>query len=116
MAQPTNTFDSYDAVGIRERLARCNLQVSPMRNALLLEVSKTSASNTLVEWQTDSLRASAANAHIEGDATAAEARCATTRLGNYTQIFKNAVVVPTQTKVGQSWSCKRSCVPNFEDR
>jgi len=48
----------------------------------------------LVEWQTDSLRASAANAHIEGDATAGEARSATTRLGNYTQIFKNAVVVP----------------------
>ena len=39
------------------------------------------------------LRASAANAHIEGDATSAEARTATTRLGNYT-IFKNAVVVP----------------------
>jgi hypothetical protein len=48
----------------------------------------------LHEWQTDSLRASAANAHIEGDATTAEARSATTRLGNYTQIFKNAVVVP----------------------
>ena len=55
---------------------------------------KTTARNTLVEWQTDSLRASAANAHIEGDATTAEARSATTRLGNYTQIFKNAVVVP----------------------
>ena len=55
---------------------------------------KTTARNTLHEWQTDSLRASAANAHIEGDATSAEARTATTRLGNYTQIFKNAVVVP----------------------
>jgi hypothetical protein len=50
--------------------------------------------NTLTEWQTDSLRASGTNAHIEGDATAAEARTATSRLGNYTQIFKNAVVVP----------------------
>lgn len=40
------------------------------------------------------MRSSAANAHIEGDATTAEARSATTRLGNYTQIFKNAVVVP----------------------
>ncbi len=56
--------------------------------------AKSRARNTLHEWQTDSLRASAANAHIEGDATTAEARSATTRLGNYTQIFKNAVVVP----------------------
>lgn len=55
---------------------------------------KTKASNTYTEWQTDALRASAANAHIEGDDTTAEARTATTRLGNYTQIFKNAVVIP----------------------
>jgi len=31
---------------------------------------------------------------MEGDATTAEARVATVRLGNYTQIFKNAVVIP----------------------
>ena len=40
------------------------------------------------------MRAAAANAHIEGDDTTAEARTATSRLGNYTQIFKNAVVIP----------------------
>jgi hypothetical protein len=48
----------------------------------------------LVEWQTDSLRSSAANAHIEGDDTAADAATATSRLNNRTQIFKNAVTVP----------------------
>jgi hypothetical protein len=68
--------------------------VSPEETPFYSKAKKTSAKNTLVEWQTDSLRASAANAHIEGDATAGEARTATTRLGNYTQIFKNAVVVP----------------------
>ena len=26
MAQPSNTFDSYDAVGIREDFIGCNLQ------------------------------------------------------------------------------------------
>jgi len=56
--------------------------------------AKAKARNTYHEWQTDALRSSAANAHIEGDATAAEARTATTRLGNYTQIFKNAVIIP----------------------
>ena len=94
MAQPANTFDSYDAVGIREDLKDVIYNISPEETPFYSKSSKTSAKNTLVEWQTDSLRASAANAHIEGDATAGEARGATTRLGNYTQIFKNAVVVP----------------------
>ena len=60
----------------------------------LTKSRKVTASNTLHEWQTDALRSSTTNAHIEGDATTAEARTATTRLSNRTQIFKNAVVVP----------------------
>ena len=94
MAQPTNTFDSYDAVGIREDLKDVIYNISPEETPFYTKARKTTARNTLVEWQTDSLRASAANAHIEGDATTANARTATSRLGNYTQIFKNAVVVP----------------------
>ena len=93
MAQPTNTFDTYDSVGIREDLSNVIHNISPEETPFYSKAAKKAAKNTLVEWQTDSLRASAANAHIEGDATTAEARAATTRLGNYTQIFKNAVVV-----------------------
>ena len=94
MAQPSNTFDSYDAVGIREDLSDIITNISPEETPFMTKSGASRARNTLHEWQTDSLRASAANAHIEGDATTAEARSATTRLGNYTQIFKNAVVVP----------------------
>ena len=56
--------------------------------------AKVKATNTFHEWQTDSLRSSAANANIEGNEITAEARTATSRLGNYTQIFVNAVSVP----------------------
>ena len=94
MAQATNTFDSYDANGIREDLSDIITNVSPEESPFYSACKKTKARNTLHEWQTDSLRSSAANAHIEGDATTAEARTATVRLGNYTQIFKNAVVIP----------------------
>lgn len=94
MAQPSNTFDSYDAVGIREDLADYITMISPEETPFFTKSGKATARNTYHEWQTDALRASSANAHIEGDATTAEARTATTRLGNYTQIFKNAVVVP----------------------
>lgn len=94
MAQPTNTFDSYDAVGIREDLSDMIHDVSPEATPFYSACGKGKATNRLHEWQTDALRSSASNAHIEGDDTTAEARTATTRLGNYTQIFKNAVVVP----------------------
>lgn len=94
MAQPTNTFDSYDAVGIREDLSDVITNVSPEETPFHTKCRKTTAKNTLVEWQTDALRSSAANAHIEGDETTANAMTATSRLNNRTQIFKNAVTVP----------------------
>lgn len=94
MAQPTNTFDSYDAVGIREDLEDVIYDISPEETPFYSACKKVGASNTYHEWQTDALRASAANAHVEGDDTTAEARTATSRLGNYTQIFKNAVSIP----------------------
>ena len=94
MAQPTNSFDSYDANGIRESLEDIIYDVSPEETPFYSACKKVKATNTFHEWQTDALRASAANARIEGDDTTAEARAATSRLGNYTQIFKNAVVIP----------------------
>ena len=94
MAQPANTFDSYDAVGIREDLSDIIYDVSPEETPLFTALAKTKATNVKHEWQTDSLRSSGANAHIEGDDTAATARSATTRLDNQTQIFKDAVIIP----------------------
>ena len=94
MAQPANTFDSYDAKGIREDLEDVIYDISPEETPFYSACAKVKATNTFHEWQTDALRASADNKHVEGDETAAEARVATTRLGNYTQIFKNAVSVP----------------------
>ena len=94
MAQPSNTFDSYDANGIREDLENVIYDISPEETPFYSSLKKVKASNTYHEWQTDALRSSAANAHIEGDDTTGDARAVTTRLGNYTQIFKNAVVIP----------------------
>lgn len=94
MTQKTNTFDSYDANGIRESLEDVIYDISPEETPFYTKCGKVKATNVLHEWQTDTLRSSAANAHIEGDETAGEARTATTRLNNRTQIFKNAVVIP----------------------
>jgi len=94
MAQPTNTLDSYTVKGIREDLADVIYNISPEETPFYTACAKGTATNTLHEWQTDTLRSSADNAHIEGDDTIAEARAVTSRLGNYTQIFKNAVTIP----------------------
>jgi hypothetical protein len=94
MAQPSNTFDTYDSVGIREDLQDVIYSISPEETPFYSACKKVKASNTLHEWQTDTLRSSADNKHIEGDDTTSEARSATTRLGNYTQIFKNSVSIP----------------------
>lgn len=93
MAQPTNTYDSYDQTGIREDLSDMIYDISPDETPFYSACAKATAKNTYHEWQTDALRSSAVNAHIEGDDTVAVARTATTRLGNYTQIFKDAVVI-----------------------
>lgn len=93
MAQPTNTFDSYDMVGIREQLADTIDMISPDETPFYSKAGKGVARNTFVEWQTDSLRAAAANAVIEGDDRTASARTPTTRLGNYTQLMDEAVTI-----------------------
>lgn len=94
MAQPSNTLDSYDVKGIREDLSDVIYNISPEETPFYTACAKAKAANTFHEWQTDALRSSAENAHIEGDDTVAESRSVTSRLGNYTQIFKNAVVIP----------------------
>lgn len=94
MAQPVNTLDSYDVKGIREDLSDVISNISPDETPFYSACAKVSAANTFHEWQTDTLRASQDNAHIEGDDTIAEARGVTVRLGNYTQIFKNSVTIP----------------------
>ena len=84
---------SYDVVGIREDLRDVIYNISPEETPFLSKCKKSKATNTYHEWQTDTLRASATNAHVEGAATTAAAITASVRLGNYTQIFKNAVQV-----------------------
>lgn len=93
MAAPTNTFQSHSMVGIREDLSNIIYNVDPDETPFMSMVGKTKASNTLHEWQTDALRASADNKHIEGDDTTATAAAATVRLNNQAQIFKEAASI-----------------------
>ncbi len=88
MAQPADTFSSYDAVGNREDLSDVIYDISPTATPFLSGIAKTTATATNHEWQTDSLAAaSSTNAVIEGDDAVTDASSPTVRLGNYTQIL-----------------------------
>ena len=93
MAQPSNTYDSYDLIGAREDLSNIIYNISPTDVPFMSNVGRTKATSILHEWQTDSLASAASNAVIEGDDSAAEAQVATTRVTNRTQISKKVVLV-----------------------
>lgn len=98
MAQPTNTFDSYDAVGNREDLQDKIYQVSPEKTPVLSAIKRMKATNKTHEWQRDSLATpNKDNAVIEGDDRTGTAITATERVANTMQLF-DKVVVTTSTQ------------------
>ena len=93
MTLPTNTWTSFSAIGNREDLADVIYDISPMDTPLLSMAPKGRASGVYHEWQTDALRAAAANRALEGDDATGATLAATTRVGNYCQISQQTVVV-----------------------
>lgn len=93
MAQPTNTFDGYDAVGNREDLSDMIFDVSPTETPFVSAIGRAKATNLNHEWQTDALAAAAVNANIYGDEVSGDALTPTTRLGNRVQLLDKAVTV-----------------------
>ena len=93
MAQPANTFSTYDSVGIREDLSNIIYNIDPTATPLYSKSAKTKARNTVFEWMTQALRNATVNANVEGDATTAQAVIPTVRLQGRTQIFKNAITI-----------------------
>lgn len=100
MSQPTNTFDSYSAVGNREDLQDKIYMVSPEKTPIVSAIRRLKATQRLHEWQRDSLATpNKDNAVIEGDDRTGTALVATQRVANTVQLFdKVAVVSSTQEK------------------
>jgi hypothetical protein len=81
--------------------------ISPTDTPFQANVSKTKASATLHEWQTDTLAAAAANAQLEGDDSSTAGffatPSATSRINNNTQMSRKTVVVSgTQDAVNKA--------------
>lgn len=93
MTAPTGTFLTTAAIGNREDLTDVIYRISPTQTPVLNLASKTKATNTLHEWQTQDLASAASNTQVEGDDITAKTVTATTRLTNRTQISAKKVVV-----------------------
>lgn len=93
MAQVAGTTDTYDLIGIAEDVEDAIFNISPRETPLLSMCTRKKATNTLHQWQTDSLAAAAANRQIEGDDASFTTATPTTMLSNYTQISRKTVIV-----------------------
>lgn len=102
-----NVF-SYDSGARKESLLNIITNISPEEDSLLKDLGKSSASNTLHEWVTDTLKTPAAQSIVEGsDATYAN-RTNPTRVTNQTQIVR--------IDLGVSDSERARNYPSFKDR
>ena len=84
---PTGYFFTQSTIGNREDLTDVLTNISPLETPFISSIGRTTATNTLHEWQTDTLAAAAANAAVEGASGAAASGAVSTRLTNRTQIF-----------------------------
>ena len=66
MAQPSNTFSTYDSVGNREDLSDIIFDISPTETPGMTMAKKTKATATNHEWQTDALAAASATNAVIG--------------------------------------------------
>ena len=94
MAIVTNTFTTFDAKGIREDLSNVITNIAPEETPYMSNIGRESVSNSLYEWQTDTLASAAANKQLEGDdVTSFDSVTATVRMQNYAQISRKTIVL-----------------------
>ena len=100
MAIVSNTFLTYSAKGIREDLSNVITNIAPEETPYMSNIGRENVSNSLYEWQTDTLAAAAANAQLEGDDVGTfDSVTATVRLQNYAQISRKTIILSATEEV-----------------
>ena len=95
-----NTFTTYSAKGIREDLSNVITNIAPEETPYMSNIGRENVSNSLYEWQTDTLAAAAANAQLEGDDVGTfDSVTATVRLQNYAQISRKTIILSATEEV-----------------
>lgn len=101
MTAITNTFQQFQAIGVREELSDIIYNISPTETPFMQNAGRGKVGNTFFEWQTDALAtAVTTNQQIEGDdITSFDAVTPTVRLGNYCQISRKTVIISNTEEV-----------------
>jgi hypothetical protein len=104
MAQVANTYETYDAKGLREELADKIYMITPEETPFLSLIGRKPVASTHPEWQTDTLASPDVNNNQpEGNDWTFDAIVATTRVGNYTQISDKKIIISrTQDKTSKA--------------
>lgn len=94
MSQPSDIFDAFDMVGVKEDLQNIIYDISPTATPFMTMAGRAKCKSTYHEWQTDVLGAAAATNHvIEGDEATTDAQVATVRVGNRLNISDKVILV-----------------------
>jgi hypothetical protein len=99
MAQVSGTVDTLDIVGIAEDIEDVIYDISPEDTPVLSMAKRVSVTNTLHQWQTDSLAAVTANRQVEGDDASYTTASPTVLLSNYCQISRKTLIVSETSDV-----------------
>jgi hypothetical protein len=104
MAQVTNTYDTFDSARNRETLSDRIDMIDPEETPLYSLLKKEKVEGVHPEWNLDSLATPVVtNAEVQGFVYDFDAITATSRVGNYTQIFsKSFIVAETQEAVAKA--------------
>lgn len=90
-------FQTYEQVGIKEDISDIISNISPTQTPFQTAIGNEKVTNTLFQWQEDSLRAVAANPVLEGADASFITVDPTVMRNNHTQIFAEAVQVSGTT-------------------
>ena len=94
MAQVANTYESFDAVGLREELADRIHQITPEKTPFMALIGRKAVKTLHPEWQTDTLGSvDTDNNQPEGNDWSYDAISPTTRVGNYCQISEKSLII-----------------------
>lgn len=86
------TYFTYSSEGIREDLADVIYSIAPEETPFMSNIGRKQVSNTLFEWQEDTLAAAGDSAIIEGGA-AVSTQTAPKRMQNYAQLNAKRVTI-----------------------
>ncbi len=87
MAVPANTYQTFQAKGLREDLTDMIYMISPTDVPFSSNIGRGTAKATVHQWQTDAQATpDLTNARVQGDDATTEAAVPTAQVANYTQI------------------------------